>query len=76
MNTCVHQLPGDVSIKFMRPVGFYTNLFRQIQTIKTQGAIIQNYGGDQKEPWVSPLDIAATIASEMEKPFDGRTVYF
>jgi nucleoside-diphosphate-sugar epimerase len=60
----------------MRPVGFYTNLFRQIQTIKTQGAIIQNYGGDQKEPWVSPLDIAATIALEMEKPFDGRAVYY
>ena len=35
-----------------------------------------NYGGDQKELWVSPLDIAATIAEEMEKPFDGRTVHY
>lgn len=70
------QLPNDVSIKFMRPVGFYTNIFRYMQTIKTEGAIIQNYGGDQKEPWVSPLDIAATIAEEMEKPFDGRAVHY
>ena len=70
------QLPKDVSIKFMRPVGFYTNIFRYMQTIKTQGAIIQSYGGDQKEPWVSPLDIAAAIAEEMEKPFDGRTVRY
>ena len=69
-------LPPDVSIKFMRPVGFYYNLFAFIQTIKTQGAIISNYGGDIKDLWVSPLDIAAVIAEEMEKPFDGRTVRY
>ena len=71
------QLPGDVSIKFMRPVGFYYNMFAYIQTIKSQDVIVQNYGGDnEKEPWVSPLDIAATIAEEFEKPFDGRTVRY
>jgi len=70
------ELPDDVSIKFMRPVGFYTNIFRQLQNIKTSGALIQSYGGDQKEPWVSPLDIAATIVEEMEKPFEGRTVHY
>jgi uncharacterized protein YbjT (DUF2867 family) len=64
-------LPGSVSIKFMRPVGFYYNMFAFIPTIKKTGAIIQNYGGDEKEPWVSPLDIAAVIAEEIEKPFDG-----
>lgn len=72
----LNQLPGDVSIKFMRPVGFYTNLFRFIETIKTQGAIVQSYGGDRKEPWVSPLDIAAAIVEAMETPFDGRTVRY
>jgi uncharacterized protein YbjT (DUF2867 family) len=70
------QLPDDVSIKFMRPVGFYYNMFAFIQTIKTQGAIVSNYGGDDKEPWVSPLDIAAVIAEEMEKPFDGREIRY
>ncbi len=70
------QLPNEVSIKFMRPVAFYTNLFRYMQTIKMQGVIIQSYGGDQKEPWVSPLDIAAAIAEEMELPFAGRTVRY
>jgi uncharacterized protein YbjT (DUF2867 family) len=72
----LRQLPADVSIKFMRPVGFYTNIFRYIKSIKTEGVIIQGYGGDQKEPWVSPLDIAETIAEEMENPFDGRTVRY
>lgn len=70
------QLPDDVSIKFMRPVSFYTNIFRNMQTIKTQSAIISNHGGDDKEPWVSPLDIASVIAEEMEKPFNGRTVRY
>lgn len=72
----LNQLSDEVAIKFMRPVGFYTNIFRYIQTIKTQGAIIQSYGGDQKEPWVSPLDIASAITEEMEKPFEGRTVRY
>jgi uncharacterized protein YbjT (DUF2867 family) len=70
------ELPETVSIKFMRPVGFYYNMFAFIPAIKTQGAIIQNYGGDEKEPWVSPADIAAVIAEEMEKPFEGRTVRY
>lgn len=70
------QLPNDVSIKFMRPVGFYYTMFSFIQTIPKQGAIVSNYGGDNKEPWVSPLDIAATIAEEIEKPFNGREVRY
>lgn len=70
------QLPEDVVIKFMRPVGFYTNIFRYAQTIKAQGAIIQTYGGDRKEPWVSPIDIASAIAEEMEKPFDKRSIRY
>lgn len=70
------QLPEEVSIKFMRPVGFYTNMFAFIPTIKTQNAIVQNYGGDDKEPWVSPLDIAAAIAEEMGQPFEGRKVRY
>lgn len=70
------QLPDDVSIKFMRPPGFFTNIFRYLPAIKTKGAIFNSYGGDQKEPWVSPVDIALTIAEEMEKPFNGRTVHY
>lgn len=70
------QLPDDVSIKFMRPVGFYTNLYRSMQSIKEKGAIISNHGGDKKEPWVSPTDIAEAIAQEMELPFNGRIVRY
>ncbi|TGJ99519.1 NAD-dependent epimerase/dehydratase family protein [Leptospira semungkisensis] len=69
----LRELPEDVSIKFMRPVGFYYNLFGFVQTMKTQGAIVSNYGGDEREPWVSPLDIAKVIAEEIENPFEGRS---
>ncbi|KAA2223910.1 SDR family oxidoreductase [Chryseobacterium sediminis] len=70
------QLPDDIAIKFIRPVGIYFNMFSFIHTIKNQGAIISNWGGDQKEPWVSPLDIADTVAEEIEQPFDGRTIHY
>jgi uncharacterized protein YbjT (DUF2867 family) len=70
------QLPDDVAIKFMRPCGFFTNIYRSMTTIKEQGLIISNYSGDKKEPWVSPLDIASTIAEEMELPFNGRTIRY
>jgi len=70
------ELPANVSIKFMRPVGFYYNMFAFIPSIKNANAIIQNYGGDEKEPWVSPSDIAEVIAGEIDKPFEGRTVRY
>jgi len=72
----LNQLPAKVSIKFIRPVGFYTNMLSFIRNIKSKGAIFSNYGGDQKEPWVSPLDIAVSIAEAIEAPFEGRTVKY
>lgn len=72
----LQQLPDDVSVKFIRPVGIYFNMFSFISTIKNKGAIVSNWGGDKKEPWVSPLDIAEVIAEEIEKPFEGRTVRY
>jgi len=69
-------LPSDVSITFMRPVGFYYNLLGFINTIKTQGVIATNYGGDSKKPWVSPIDIAAAVTEELATPFEGRKVRY
>jgi len=70
------ELPDNIAIKFMRPTSFYTNLFRSMNSIKENGVIISNHGGDRKEPWVSPIDIAAKIAEEMELPFEGRKVNY
>ena len=72
----LNQLPSDVGITFMRPVGFYNNLLGFIPAIKTQGVIASNYGGDDKKPWVSPIDIAAAVAEEMAAAFEGRKVRY
>lgn len=72
----LNSLPADVSITTLRPVGFYYNMFAFIPTIKAQKAIFQNYGGDEKEPWVSPLDIAQVVAEELQRPFKGRDVRY
>ena len=72
----LRSLSADINIKFIRPVGFYINMFSFVNTIKSKGVIISNYGGDKKEPWVSPLDIAAAIAEEVGQPFVGRTVRY
>lgn len=72
----LRQLPADVAISILRPVGFYYNLFAFIPGIKTRGAIISNYGGDQPEPWVSPLDIAAVAVEELTQPLQGRKIRY
>lgn len=76
VESILRQLSNDVAIKFIRPVGFYINMFSFIPGIKHHGVITSNYGGNKKEPWVSPLDIADVIADEMDKPFEGRTVRY
>jgi len=72
----LNKLPADIAITFMRPVGFYYNLFGFIDTIKKQGAIVSNYGGDTEEPWVSPIDIAAAVAKEIVTSFKGRKIEY
>ncbi|WP_126246188.1 Rossmann-fold NAD(P)-binding domain-containing protein [Chitinophaga rhizosphaerae] len=61
METILRQLPAGVAIKFIRPVSFYINLLAAIPQIRSQGMIVSNYGGNVKEPWVSPADVAAVI---------------
>ncbi len=55
----------NVEITFIRPVGFYYNLLLFIPAIKNRGSIASNYGSDDLIPWVSPIDIAATISTEI-----------
>lgn len=56
----------DVAITFIRPVGFYYNLFGFIPMIKNTGMIASNYGAEDRLVWVSPLDIAASVTEELE----------
>ena len=72
----MNQLPADVSVTFMRPVGFYYNLLGMIGGIKAQGVMASNYGADDLIPWVSPIDIATAVAEELEKSSSGRKIRY
>ncbi|HWK08357.1 MAG TPA: NAD(P)H-binding protein [Puia sp.] len=66
---------SDVAITHMRPTAFYYNLYGFAAGIKNTGVIATNYGGD-KVVWVSPIDIAAAVAEELETPLAGRKVRY
>jgi len=72
----VKSLPEDIAIAFLRPVGFYYNLFSTMNAIKKHGIIATNYGNDDKVLLVSPIDIATTVAEEITQHFSGRKVRY
>lgn len=96
------ELPADVVVTTMRPVGYYYNLNEFIETIKgkgfldsfigkiltiryyglmgflqgKKGLMLSNYGGKDKMPWVSPIDIATAIADEITTPGNTKKVRY
>jgi uncharacterized protein YbjT (DUF2867 family) len=72
----LNELSSDVAITHLRPTSFYYNLLGYVDMIKAAGSIAANYSGDDKIPWVSPIDIAAVIAEEIVTPLVGRKVRY
>jgi uncharacterized protein YbjT (DUF2867 family) len=72
----LNKLNADVSITHIRPTEFYYNLLPQVHSAKNNGFIASNVGGDIINSWVSPIDIAAAIADEIEKGISGRNVRY
>jgi len=72
----LNKLPSDVSVSFMRPSGFYKNLFAFVPAIKSQGLIAASYGGDDLNILVSNIDIAEAIVEELESTTTGRKVRY
>jgi len=72
----LRKLPGDVSISFIRPSGFYKNLFAFVHSIKTQGIIAARYGENDINVFVSNTDIADAIIEELESRVPGRKVRY
>ena len=71
----LNKLEG-VAITFMRPVGFYYNLFSFIPVIKNIGMIASNYGADDELIWVAPADIATAVAEDLETAHTGTKVRY
>jgi len=71
----VRQLAG-VAVAELRPGSFYTNFYGYIGMIKETGAIMANYGGEDKIAFVSPEDIATAAFEELTTPFLGNKVRY
>ena len=56
---------GSLAVTVLRPAGFYTNLLGYLPAIKARGVMSAGFG-EQKGPWVSPMDIATAAAEELE----------
>lgn len=72
----MNKLPPDIAITHVRPTSFFYNLYGYTDSIKNQGVIAANYGGEDVVPWVSPVDIAAAVAEEIVTPLAGRKVRY
>lgn len=72
----LNELPTSVAITHIRPTSFYYNLYGYSDMIRSQGLIAANYGAGDLVPWVSPVDIAATVAEELLTPQTGRKIRY
>ena len=70
------ELPSNIVVTFLRPVGFYYNLFGFVPMIKSDGVIAANWGAEKMLVWVSPTDIAATAVEELEMPPTGKKIRY
>lgn len=76
VESILRELPSNISLTHIRPLGFYYNLLGFIQGIKNSGKITANYGADDIIPWASPLDIADVIAEELVASGQSRKVRY
>lgn len=67
---------SDTAVTELRPGSFYSNFYSYIGMIKQYGAIMANYGGEDKIAFVAPEDIASAAAEELTIPFKGKKIRY
>lgn len=66
----------DVDIAFVRPVGFYNNLYSNLATIKNEHAIYSNIPENTVQKYVAPSDIANVAIPLIEEVPKGVTIHY
>lgn len=66
----------NVNVAFVRPVGFYSNLYSNMNTIKSDHAIYSNIPADVKRRWVAPQDIAVVVEKMLINVPQGKTIHY
>lgn len=65
-----------VNVAHIRPVGFYNNLFADMQSLKTQQTIFSLVPADITRGWASPVDIADVAYALISHTPAGKNVKF
>lgn len=66
----------NINLAIIRPVGFYSNLYGDLQTIKTQRKIFSSVPVDVKRAWTDPSDIAAQQYAFLTNIPSGKTIKY
>ncbi|WP_143443150.1 SDR family oxidoreductase, partial [Lentilactobacillus kefiri] len=66
----------DVNVAFIRPVGFYSNLYANINTIRADHAIYSNIPETITQRWAAPQDIAAVVLKLLQHVPVGTSVHY
>ncbi|RRB04281.1 NAD(P)H-binding protein [Larkinella rosea] len=72
----LNALPNLEALTHLRATYIYYNLYAYLTMIKTTGFIRANYGDDDRVVLVSPQDIAAAAADEIENQKPGKIVKY
>jgi uncharacterized protein YbjT (DUF2867 family) len=67
---------SDVDVAFVRPVGFYNNLYANLDSIKTSQAIYSNIAAATERKYVDPADIADVVAQVLVNIPSGKTIRY
>lgn len=65
-----------MNVVHIRPVGFYSNLFADMQSLKTQQTIFSPISVDIPQGWVSPVDIADVAYALISHTPSGKSAKF
>ncbi|EEI70783.1 NAD(P)H-binding protein [Lentilactobacillus hilgardii] len=67
---------NDVNVAFVRPVGFYSNLYTNVQSIRQNHVIYSNIPEQTEGKRVSPIDIAKVVLKLLEQTPEGKTIHY
>lgn len=68
-------IPG-LNLAFVRPTGFYANLFANLATIRAEHAVYSNNAPDLVQKYVAPSDIANVVTPLITKTPTGTSVHY
>lgn len=67
---------SDVDVAFVRPTGFYNNLYGNLASVKADHAIYSNVPADISRKYVDPEDIADVVYDVISQTPVGKTVRY